>query len=173
MSTPTPTYPSNYAFPQTPQSSNTANEATTPSKLRKNSSGISLASLGGNRNQSYLSLASLNLAHSTSSLLGIFSSALDSVPATPQTEDLLPEMQPREPSAHVIEEFDKWTLVRDTIRSVSVLFALGYAFAMYLPHPLPLVLLCYFWLFCGTVLMVDYYFRWRTIMLYHSHTSRL
>src|SRR5271156_5094398 len=107
MSTPTPTYPSNYAFPQTPQSSNTSSDATSPnSKLRKNSSGISLASLAGNRNQSYLSLASLNLAHSTSSLLGIFSSALDSVPVTPLSEDLLPEMLPREPNASVMEEFD-------------------------------------------------------------------
>ena len=74
---PTPAYPSNYAQASTPSPLH----QDTPS--RKNNSGLTVPSLGNKRNQSLLSLASLNLAHSSSSLLAIFSSALDSVPPTP------------------------------------------------------------------------------------------
>jgi hypothetical protein len=120
---PTPSYPANYAHPQ----------PTTPSRdptsppSRKNSSGLNLPSLGSNRNSSFLSLASLNLANSSSSLLGIFSAAMDSVPPTPVGTPPL-EIR-RERAGAMVEEVDKWVLLRDTVRSISVLFVLGYAFA--------------------------------------------
>ena len=118
---PNPSYPSNYAHTPTPSTPSTPQD--TPS--RRNNSGLSLPSLGSKRNQSFLSLASLNLAHSSSSLLGIFSSALDSVPPTPIPT---PPIEVRRERA-VIEKLDRWAFIRDTVRSISVLFALGYAFA--------------------------------------------
>src|SRR2546423_2453686 len=74
---PTPSYPANYAHPR--PGTNSPND--TPS--RKNSNGLSVPGLSNKRNSSFLSLASLNLANSSSSLLGIFSAAMDSVPPTP------------------------------------------------------------------------------------------
>ena len=35
----------------------------------------------------------------------------------------------------VVEELDRWGFLRDTLRSMSLLFAMGYAFAMYVVHP--------------------------------------
>jgi hypothetical protein len=79
------------------------------------------------RNQSFLTLASLNLAHSSSALLGIFSAAAtDSIVPTPIST---PPIEARR-EIPVIEEFDKWTWIRDTTRSMGLLFAFGYAFAM-------------------------------------------
>jgi hypothetical protein len=122
---PTPSYPANYSQAQNSSTVQDSPNHATP--VRKNSSGLNLSSLGMNRDQSFLSLASLNLAHSSSSLLGIFSSALDSVPPTPLPT---PPIELRRASL-VIEEVDKWRLVRDVVRSCSLLFALGYAFAKY------------------------------------------
>ena len=122
---PTPSYPSNYSHIPTPSSPSSPQDTLS----RKTNSGLSLPSLGGKRDQSFLSLASLNLAHSSSSLLGIFSSGLDSVPPTPVPT---PPLEIRRERA-VIEEFDRWVFIRDTVQSISVLFALGYAFARY-PH---------------------------------------
>ena len=121
---PTPSYPANYAHAPSPSNPSTPRD----SPSRRNGSGLSLTSRGSERNQSFLSLASLNLAHSSSSLLVIFSSALDSVPPTPIPTPPITEMR-RERA--VIEELHRWAFVRDTVRSLSVLFALGYAFAMY------------------------------------------
>jgi hypothetical protein len=118
---PTASYPSNYAKGPTPSTPSTPQD--TPS--RKNNSTLSVPSLGSKRNQSLLSLASLNLAHSSSSLLGIFSSALDSVPTPIPT----PPIEARRERT-VIEELDIWAFIRDTARNISVLFALGYAFAV-------------------------------------------
>ena len=122
---PIPSYPANYAH--APASSNPSTPRDSPS--RRNGPVVSLPSRGSERNQSFLSLASLNLAHSSSSLLGIFSSALDSVPPTPIPTPPVIEIPRERP---VIQELDRWTFIRDTVRSLSVLFALGYAFAMYL-----------------------------------------
>lgn len=131
---PTPSYPTNYAHPQ-PSGGPLGKDP--PS--RKNSSGLNLPSLGTNkRNTSFLSLASLNLANSSSSLLGIFSAAMDSVPPTPVGT---PPIEVRRERG-VVEEVDRWVLLRDTVRSMSVLFVLGYAFAQYsLESPPPLLLI--------------------------------
>ena len=126
MTRPTPSYPPNFVQP----TENSSEGADSPFlKPRKSSSGLSLPGLGGKRSQSYLSLASLSLAHSSSSLLGIFSSALDSVPVTPIPT---PPVEIRRERA-VIEEIDKWALIRDIVRGVTLLFTLGYAFALFPP----------------------------------------
>ena len=131
LNRPTPSYPPNYSQAQNSAKATTVQDS--PSHATpKNSSGLNLSSLGMNRDQSFLSLASLNLAHSSSSLLGIFSSALDSVPPTPLPT---PPIETRRESL-VIEELDKWRLIRDIIRSCSLLFALGYGFAKYGPTTL-------------------------------------
>ena len=124
---PTPSYPPNYTHSS---QSNTPNDSPVHGPSRKNSSGLSLPSF--KRDKSFLSLASLNLAHSSSSLLEIFSSALDSVPPTPHGTP--PPLVERRGRGDVIEEVNKWMFIRETVRSISILFALGYAFAMY--HPL-------------------------------------
>jgi hypothetical protein len=52
---------------------------------------------------------------------------MDSVPPTPVGTPPL-EIR-RERAGAMVEEIDKWVLLRDTVRSISVLFVLGYAFA--------------------------------------------
>ena len=125
---PKPSYPKNFTKLSDDSSTSAASksESSILSTSRKNSSGSSRADLGGNRSQSYLSLASLNLAHSTSSLLGIFSSALDSVPPTPISTPPPASRRERE----VIEEVDKWVLTKDVVWGATLLFTLGYAFAL-------------------------------------------
>ena len=126
---PSPLYPANFRRESSTNanSSNPASptdaSASQVTPVRKTSSGLSLSK----RNQSFLTLASLNLAHSSSALLGIFSAAAsDSALPTPFPT---PPIEARR-EIPVIEEFDKWTWIRDTVRSLSLLFAFGYAFAM-------------------------------------------
>lgn len=70
--------------------------------------------------------------------MGIFSAAMDSVPPTPVGT---PPIEVRRERG-VVEEVDRWVLLRDTVRSMSVLFVLGYAFAQYsLESPPPLLLI--------------------------------
>jgi len=122
---PSPIYPPNYAS-RTPTSTTPHDSPLHATPLRKNNSNLSLPSLSGKKNQSFLSLASLNLAHSSSALLSIFSSAMDSVPPSP-----LPSPPPELPRERVlIEEVDRWGFIRDATRNISVLFAIGYVFAM-------------------------------------------
>ena len=127
LSHPTPSYPLNYEKSRDCSTNDTHREPPSQPTPRRNDSGLSLPTLNGKRNQSFLSLASLNLAQSSSSLLGIFSSAVDSVPPSPAATP--PIEIPREKA--VIEEIDKGGVIRDTVLGVTVLFALGYAFAMY------------------------------------------
>jgi len=128
---PNPIYPPNYASSRTPTTSTPQDSPVHATPPRKNSSGLSLPSLSGKKNQSFLSLASLNLAHSSSTLLGIFSSAMDSVPPSP-----LPSPPPEVPRERaLIQEVDRWGFIRDTTRNISVLFGVGYAFAMSFPRP--------------------------------------
>ena len=151
---PTPSDPANYAHPQ--QTSPNASEDSPPSL--KTSSALNLPGLGSNRNTSFLSLASLNLANSSSSLLGIFSAAMDSVPPTPVGTPPLEVRRER----GVVEEVDKW----GTVRSISMLSVWGYAFAQYLPSfPLPQV--------CEDLWANEVYcYHSRTNMLFRSHISR-
>lgn len=123
LNRPSPSYPANYAHAPTQSTPSTPQD----SPSRKTNSGLNLPNLGSKRNQSFLSLASLNLAHSSSSLLGIFSSASDSIPPTPIPT---PPIEGRRERA-VIEELDRGAFIRDTVRSIGVLFALGYAFSRY------------------------------------------
>lgn len=154
LNRPTPSYPADYGHskntPDAPRES--PNHVT----LRETNSALDLSGLGGKRDQSFLSLASLSLAHSSSSLLAIFSSAPDSLPDTPVSK---PRIEMRRERA-VIEELDRWTFICEIIQSMSVLFALGYAFAM-----------CYFIL--PRLLMVVYYYHWRITMNCRFRTSRL
>jgi hypothetical protein len=125
---PSPSYPANYAH------------QTTPTPPRKNSSGLSIPSLKGNRQSSFLSLASLNLAHSSSSLLQIFASGLDSVPPTPMGTPPPPEIKSER---NLVESVNKWAFIKDIIRSISILFVMGYAFAVYLPLSRSLLIVDY------------------------------
>ena len=133
---PTPSYPANYA--RRPSSRhNTLSSSqheppavVSPSTSRKDSTGLGVPSLSSKRNQSFLSLASLSLAHSSSSLLGIFAAASDSVPPTPLAT---PPIEGRRVPA-LVEEVDRWGFVRDMVRSMSLLFAMGYGFAMSSTH---------------------------------------
>jgi hypothetical protein len=134
LTMPTPSYPANYTE-KTPKYSNGLSRQDTPNPVtsqRKNNSGSNLQSVGMTRNPSFMSLASLNLANSSSSLIGIFASTLDNDPPSPVAT---PPLEMRRERA-VIEGLDKWVFFRDTVRSISVLFALGYLFAMFLdPSP--------------------------------------
>src|SRR5436190_21729392 len=104
LNCPTPSYPTNYVHVAASSTPSTSQDS--PSR----NSGLSLPGLGNKRNSSFLSLASLNLAHSSSSLLGIFSSALDSVPPTPIPT---PPIEIRQGKA-LIEELDRWKFIRDS-----------------------------------------------------------
>jgi hypothetical protein len=137
---PKPSYPANYARSPSTNPSTPQDSPSLPSS-RKSSMGPGVPGLGGKRNQSYLSLASLSLANSSSSLLGIFSSGLDSVPSTPLPT---PPIDSR-PRTEVAVEVDRWLLIRDFMRRISVLFALGYAFSMYLGLGLTNVVYSYLW----------------------------
>jgi hypothetical protein len=134
---PKPSYPSNY------YRSNVPSSPTPPP--RKTSSNLNLPGLSGKREKSFLSLASLNLAHSTSSLLGIFSSAssFDSIPPTPSsTPPLYLEgkvLNQQEEERFVFDQVRKWRFTRDVIRCVSILFVMGYAFALYVSLPANIV----------------------------------
>jgi hypothetical protein len=154
---PTPLYPANYA--QSTNSSTATTNHQDSSTLVPPHNGMdtsNLSSLPRKRNQSFLSLASLTHSQSSSSLLGIFSSAGDYIPPTPIPTP--PPIEIRRERA-IIEEFNKWSSIRDTVRSTSVLFALGYALATY-PYHLDYA-------------NVDYYYRCKIIMLYRFRISRL
>jgi hypothetical protein len=93
--------------------------------------GRTVPNLGSERNKSFLSLASFNLANSSSGLISIFSAAMDSVPDPP-----VPGTPPAEIRREraMVDEVNHCGVIRDCVRSVTILFVVGYAFAMYFPR---------------------------------------
>ena len=126
---PRPSYPREYDDPNNLDASNELQGPPPRHELtssRGDNPGLDLPNLGSKREQSFLSLASLSLANASSSgLLGIFSSALDSAPPSPVPTPT-PEIRFQ---GEVVEEFDRWALSRHIVRNVVILFGVGYAFA--------------------------------------------